>query len=384
MKNYYYGKQKITKADIVSVLKVLKSNTISQGPELLNLEKKISKYCGSKYCVAVSSGSAALHLAVLSLNLKKPFYGLTSPITFVATVNCLLHSGGKFDLIDINLNDYNIDHLKLDNYLKRKKKLKQKLPKILLPVHFGGVPTKMDKIYKTCKKYNIKIIEDASQSLGAKYKGQNVGSSKYSDLTVFSLHPVKSITSGEGGLILTNSKKIYQNLLQLRINGIFKNSKKSWVHDMKGTGYNYKISEINCALASSQLKKLDVFIYRRTHIAEFYMKHLDNKIFDFQNVDKFSKSAWHLFIIFFKKKISQRKKSLFYEKLVKKKINLDIKYRPIQSFTYFKKNFRINKCPNSEVYFNQSFCLPIYVDLKDSDLKKICKNINKTAKEMKL
>ena len=122
MKNYYYGKQKITKADIVSVLKVLKSNTISQGPELLNLEKKISKYCGSKYCVAVSSGSAALHLAVLSLNLKKPFYGLTSPITFVATVNCLLHSGGKFDLIDINLNDYNIDHLKLDNYLKRKKK----------------------------------------------------------------------------------------------------------------------------------------------------------------------------------------------------------------------------------------------------------------------
>ncbi|MAV59151.1 MAG: UDP-4-amino-4,6-dideoxy-N-acetyl-beta-L-altrosamine transaminase [Candidatus Marinimicrobia bacterium] len=384
MKKFFYGKQNISKSDVLSVVKSLKTSVISQGTELKKIEIKIAKYCGAKYCVAVSSGTAALHLSCLSLNLKKPFYGVTSPITFVATVNAMLLSGGSFDLIDIDKDDFNIDPNKLKNYIKGKLKEKKPIPKLIIPVHFAGLPARMEEIKKICNRYKIKIIEDASQALGATYNGKKIGCCKYSDITVFSLHPVKSITSGEGGLILTNSKQIYNKLLALRVNGIEKKGSKSWSHDMKNLGLNYKISEINCALANSQLERLNPFIKKRKSIAKFYKKKLNNDFFTFQKNYSNSESAFHLFIIYFKKKISLRKKNLFYEKLKKVGINLDIKYRPIQTFTYFKNNFIINKSPNSINYFKQSFCLPMYVDLKYFELEKICKSVNRVAKDLGL
>lgn len=384
MKNFFYGKQNISKSDILSVIKSLKIDVISQGTELKKIETNIAKYCGAKYCVAVSSGTAALHLSCLSLNLKKPFYGVTSPITFVATVNAILLSGGSFDLIDIDKNDYNINPDELENFIKKKIKNKKPIPKLVIPVHFAGQPAKMKEIKKICNKYRIKIIEDASQALGATYNGKKIGSCKYSDITVFSLHPVKSITSGEGGLILTNSRQIYQKLLALRVNGIEKKGTKSWIHDMKNLGLNYKISEINCALANSQLKRLDTFVKKRESIAKFYKKNLNNNFFTYQKNYSNSNSAFHLFIIYFKKKISTRKKNLFYEKLKKVGINLDIKYKPIQKFTYFKNNFVLNKSPNSINYYKQSFCLPIYFDLKYFELEKICKSVNRVSKDLGL
>ena len=198
------------------------------------------------------------------------------------------------------------------------------------------------------------------------------------------MHPVKTITSGEGGLILTNNEKLYKKILELRINGIKKNSSKSWEHDMENIGYNYKISEINCALANSQLKRINSFVSKRTKIANFYKKNLNNKKLFFQEIIENSKSAWHLFIILFKKKLSNKNKNLFYENLKKKKIFLDVKYRPIQTFDYYKKNCKLSLCKKSIDYFRQSFCLPINVDLNLKDIKYISNSINKTIDNMKL
>ena len=279
MKKFFYGKHNISSSDIRAVVNSLKSNVISQGPELEKLELNAAKYCGAKYCVAVSSASAALHLSCIALNLKKPFYGVTSPITFVATVNAILNSGGSFDLIDIEKEDFNIDPNEFLKFIRKKLKKTKPIPKLIIPVHFAGQPAKMKEIKKICTKYKIKIIEDASQALGANYNGKKIGCCEFSDITVFSLHPVKSITSGDGGLILTNSNQIYKSLLSLRINGIEKKGNKSWEHDMKFIGLNYKISEMNCALANSQLKRLDNFIKKRKSIAQFYIKNLNKKNF---------------------------------------------------------------------------------------------------------
>ena len=384
MNRYFYGRQSISSGDIKSVLKSLRSNTISQGQELNKLEKKVAKYCGAKYCVAVSSGTAALHLSVLSLNLKKNFLALTSPITFVATTNVILLADGKFDLIDINSKNLNFDPNLFKKYLFDRIKKRLPLPKLVIPVHFGGLSPEMTKIYSLCKKYNIKIIEDASQSMGGSYMKRRIGSCKFSDLTVFSLHPVKTITCGEGGLILTNNKMLYKKILELRINGIQKNSSKSWEHDMKNIGYNYKISEINCALANSQLKRINSFILKRKKIAKFYTKYLDSKKLFFQEIIPNAKSAWHLFIIIFKKSLSSRNKNLFYNNLKKKNIFLDVKYRPIQTFSGYKKKYKFLECKKSADYFKQSFCLPMHVNLNSKDLKYICSNINKTIDNMKL
>ena len=383
MKKYFYGKQKISNSDINAVVRSLKSNVISQGPELKKLELNVSKYFGAKYCVAVSSGTAALHLSCLALNLKKPFYGLTSPITFAATVNAILLSGGSFNLIDINKDDFNLEPEKLEKFIEKKIRNNETLPKIVIPVHFAGLPVKMREIKKICDKHKISIIEDASQAMGSSYNKEKIGSCKYSDITVFSFHPVKSITSGEGGLILTNSKQIYQKLIMLRINGVKKNGSKSWEHDVKTVGLNYKISELNCALANSQLKNLNLFIKKREYIANYYLKNLNNKFFHFKKIIKILNQLF-IYLYLFKKKISAKLKNKFYEKLKGMGINLDIKYRQIQDFSYYKKNFNLEKSPNSIKYFRQSFCLPMYVDLKNSELKKICIAINSTAKKLKL
>ena len=379
-KSYYYGKHFIDQKDINAVKKCLFSSSISQGNELKTLEENVARYCGAKYCVAVSSGTAGLHMAVLSLDLPKKFNGLTTPITFAATVNSMILSGGKFNLIDIDKRSFNLDTNKLTKKLENKKSS----PDLIIPVHFAGQSADMKKIYSLSKKYGFKIIEDASQAMGGLYKGKKIGSCKYSDLTVFSLHPVKTITSGEGGLILTNNKKIYSRLLDLRMNGIRKTNKPTWEQDIYFPGLNYKISELNCALANSQMSKIDKFVNLRKNISEFYNQNLNQNIFEFPKIMSENISAWHLYVVKIKKKIKKRTKDSFFKKLRKKNINLDVKYKPIQNFKFYKKNFKLDACKKSEDFFNQSFCLPIYPSLNKKDLQYICKNINQAAIEMKV
>ena len=292
-----YSRQSIQKKDINSVIQVLKSNFLTQGPKVEQFEKSIRKITKAKYSVAVNSATSALHLACISLGLKKNEYLWTVPNTFVASANCALHCGAKVDFVDIDSNTLNISLEKLE--IKLKNTIKKKLPKILVTVHFAGLPTMQDEIFKLSKKYKFKIIEDASHSIGAKYKSEPVGSCKWSDITIFSFHPVKIITTGEGGMLLTNKKYVAEKSRILRTHGIIKSKNNDWYYEQRYLGYNYRMSDIHASLGISQVRRLKKFISKRNEIAALYKRELSNLPLDFQQIDKNAISSYHLFVIKF-------------------------------------------------------------------------------------
>ncbi len=367
---YYYGKHLIDSKDIISVVNSLRSN-LSQGPALEKFETRVSKFFKTRYCLAFSSATAALHISIASLGMKKNSKAFTSAMTFVATPNACIYNGLKPILIDINNFDFNFDLEILEEKLS---KLKKKQKKLILPVHFGGLPCNLTKIHQIAKKYNCYVIEDASQAMGAKFKGKYIGNSK-SDAIIFSLHPVKSITSGEGGLLLTNSFKLYQNAKILRSHGLVKNKKFYWRNDMIKLGYNYKITDFQCALGSSQLNKLKNFIKKRNQIADYYIKKFNGMNLTFQKYDKsLIKHSYHYFIISFKKNLSKAKTNFLINYLKNQNIMLGRQYLPINKHTYYKKIIK-GRFLNAEKYFNQSFQIPIYPALKIKDLNFIIKKI---------
>ena len=321
-KVFPYSKQYIDNVDIRNVKKILQQGFITQGPEIIKTENKIAKYVGSKYAVLVSSCSGGLHIACKALQISKSSRVVTTPITFVATANCALHCGAKLILSDIDENSINIDIKDLAKNTK-----KQKID-LILPVHFSGLPSDMKKIKILASKKNIKIIEDAAHAFGARYQdGTRVGNCKYSDLTVFSFHPVKTITGGEGGAITTNSKKLYKKLLEYRSHGINKdpnekfinksrgytNGKKNiWYYEMKDLGFHYRQTDIHSALINSQIDKLSRFLNFREKVALYYdklFKDLDLiKVYN-SSFRKFSSNHLYIIKIDFKKlKISRKKK----------------------------------------------------------------------------
>ena len=262
MKSYYYSKNYIDKNDVELVSKLLRNNSImSNGKYLEELETKFKKIFKSKYALAVSSGTAALHLSYIGLGLKRGDYIITTPLTWVSTVNAALYCGAKVKLIDIDFDTLNIDLFKLEEFLNKVKKAK-----IIVPVHFAGLPIDLKKLKKIAKEHKCLIVEDAAQALGAKYENALVGNSKYSDATIFSLHPSKTITAGEGGVILTNNRNLYLKARQLKHSGTKISKKKSWYAEATKLGFNYKIPEMSCALAISQLKKFDKFVQKRKYL----------------------------------------------------------------------------------------------------------------------
>ena len=277
-----YSRQSINKQDIASIVRVLKSDFLTQGPLVEKFEKKISNLVKAKYAVASNSGSSALHLACLSLKLGPKDIVWTVPNTFAATVNCAINCGASVDFVDIDSETWNISIDRLIqklHYAKRKKKL----PKILIPVHFAGQPTEQKTIWELSKKYNFKIIEDASHSLGAKHFGEPVGSCKWSDITVFSFHPVKIITTGEGGMSLTNNRLLADKMKMYRTNGITKNlryfkikNSQPWYYEQQESGFNYRMNDISATLGLSQIMRLNKFLKKRNRIAEIYKRLLKN------------------------------------------------------------------------------------------------------------
>lgn len=303
-----YGKQNISKEDISAVVEVLKSDFLTQGPKIAEFENDLVNYCNVKYAKVVCNGTAALHLAYLSIGLKKNDIVWTTPNTFVATANAALYCGAKVEFIDIDAKTYNlsIKHLK-EKLIKAKKE--NNLPKLVVPVHFAGQSCEMEKIWQLAKKYNFKVVEDACHALGAEYKGKKVGSCQYSDAAIFSFHPVKIITTGEGGAVVTNDKSIDEKIKLLRSHGITKDSSKftnkshgGWYYEQQELGFNYRMTDIQAVLGISQLKRLNVFVEKRRIIAKRYNEELENVTLPYQHPD--TKSSWHLYVI----KTKNRKK----------------------------------------------------------------------------
>ena len=291
-----YSRQSIYKKDILSVVRVLKSDFLTQGPLVNKFEKKILNYVKAKYAVATNSGSSALHIACLALNLKKGDIVWTVPNTFAATANCALLCGAKVDFVDIDKNTWNMCVRSLEKKLQKEK---NKLPKIVIPVHFAGQPTEQKKIWELSKKFKFKIIEDASHSLGAKHFIEPVGSCKWSDITVFSFHPVKIITTGEGGMATTNNKKYSDQMKIFLSNGIVKDSKlfkfkkknQPWYYEYQKTGFNYRMNEISASIGISQLSRLKGFLKKRNNIAKLYKKILDKLFIRYQKINKYKEEA---------------------------------------------------------------------------------------------
>ena len=369
-----YGKQSILQEDIDSVIEVMNSEFLTQGPITTKFEKELSNYCNSKYSVAVVNATCALHIACLALDVKQGDIVWTSPISFVASSNAALYCGADVDFVDIEMDTYNMSVDSLEEKLIHSKKT-GKLPKVVIPVHLAGQSCDMEKINELSKKYDFKIIEDASHAIGGEYLNEKVGSCKYSDITVFSFHPVKIITTCEGGACMTNDKVIFEKLYKLRSHGIVRNqdemeniSHGSWYYEQVELGFNYRLNDLQSALGISQLKRIDNLIKLRHQIANFYfenLKDIENIILPYQSDKSFS--SFHLFIIRVQSKDSNARKNLF-DKLRNNGIFVNIHYIPIYKQPYYKK-IGFKDLRNAEKYYSEAISIPIFPDLKMNDLK---------------
>lgn len=370
MKIIPYGRQWVDASDIREVIKVLKSDWLTQGPKIKEFEDALCKYTGVKYAVAVSSGTAALHISCLAANIKRGDEVITSPITFVASANSILYCGGKPVFADIQKDTVNIDPEEI------KKKINSNT-KAIIPVHFAGHPCDLEEIKEIAEKHNLLIIEDASHALGAEYKNLKIGSCKYSDMTIFSFHPVKHITTGEGGAVLTNQKDLYQRLLLFRNHGITKEKEKMtkfdgpWYYEMHELGFNYRMTDFQCALGISQLKKLEKYIERRRELVSIYNKELSKIDKITLPVEKpYVKSSWHIYYIRLK---DASKRRLIFEELQKSNIGVQIHYIPVYLQPYYQKNFgyKIGDCPKAEDYYQSTITLPLYPKMMNSEIQYI-------------
>lgn len=376
-----YGKHFVDEDDIKAVEAVLRSKFIVQGPCVEKFEKAICKYNGAKYCVAVSSGTAALHLAVLALEIPAGSEGITTPNTFVATSNALIYAGVKPVLADIDPRTFCIDPQEIVKKITKK-------TKVIVPVDFAGQPAEMEKIYHLAKAKKIPVVEDAAHAIGSRYaNGACVGSCRYSDLTTFSFHPVKTITAGEGGAITTNNKKLYDKLVLLRSHGITKDEAKfsqnpgPWYYEMQCLGFNYRMSDFAAALGSSQMKKLSGFVKRRCQIVKEYNKafqDLANLTIPFEKNK--GKSAFHLYDVLIDFKEIKKSRKKFIEELWTYDIGTQVHYIPVHYQPYYRGKFGFKKgdFPACEQYYEQALSLPLYPKMTDQDVDRVIKAVKQT------
>ncbi|WP_079710771.1 UDP-4-amino-4,6-dideoxy-N-acetyl-beta-L-altrosamine transaminase [Paraliobacillus ryukyuensis] len=369
-----YGHQQIDQDDIDAVISVLQSDYLTTGPEVNRFEAAVANYVGTKYAVAFSNGTAALHGACYAADIQEDDEVITSPMTFVASSNCVLYMGANPVFADIDPKTYNIDPIEIS------KKITDKT-KAIIPVDFTGQPCELDKIKEIATKYNLVVIEDAAHALGAEYKGRKVGS--ISDMTMFSFHPVKHITTGEGGIITTNNKKYYEKLMEFRSHGITRDRTKleedhgPWYYEMQSLGYNYRMTDIQAALGTSQLNKIDGFLKNRKAIVEAYdeaFASISAVKTPFQK--EYNDSSWHLYVISLNldKLIVSRKK--IFEELRKANIGVNVHYIPVyyQPF-YQERGFQKGICPNSEQLYETIITLPLFPSMTKHEVKYVVENV---------
>ncbi|MGP2658012.1 UDP-4-amino-4,6-dideoxy-N-acetyl-beta-L-altrosamine transaminase [Malaciobacter sp. WC5094] len=372
MKIIPYGKQTIEEDDISSVVEILRSDYLTTGPKVEEFEKAIAKYCGVKYCISVSNCTAALHISSLIL-LNENDLVLTTVNSFLATSNSIIYAKAKPIFVDI-CKDGNID---LD--LCEKELLKNKKIKAIYAVHFSGNPVNQNKLAYLKQKYNIKILEDCAHSIGASQDSIKAGSCKFSDISVFSFHPVKQLTTGEGGAILTNDKKIYKKALSLRNHGmIAKPSVASWHYEMADLGFNYRLTDIACALGLSQLNKLDSFLQKRRKIAKRYDKFFDENKFIKPLYKYTQNSAYHLYVVLIDFEKFNITKKEFFLKLREKSIYLQYHYIPINHQPYYKKlGYGNEYTPVMNEYYEKAVSLPIFPKLSKKEQEYVQKTLIK-------
>ena len=363
-----YGRQHINQADIDAVIEVLHSDFLTQGPAVPKFENAVSSYCNVKHAVAVNSATSALHIACLALGVGKGDIAWTSPITFVASANCALYCGAEIDFVDIDPQTYNLSVVCLKEKLVDAEKA-GRLPKVVIPVHLCGQPCDMAGIHALSQQYGFKIIEDASHAIGGRYKSEPIGNCRYSNITVFSFHPVKIITTGEGGMALTNDEQLAKHMRLLRSHGITSDSadmqprpsEELWNYQQIDLGFNYRMTDIHAALGLSQMQRLDEFVVRRHVLAKRYNEALSSLPFvtPWQHPDSYS--SYHFYVIRLKLDEINKTHRETYAALQAAGIMVNLHYIPVYRQPYYEQmGFRESYCPQAEQYFSEALSLPLY------------------------
>lgn len=371
MKIIPYARQSINESDIQAVVDVLKSDWLTQGPVLEHFEKMAAGYCGAKYAIAFNSATSALHTACLAAGVENGSVVWTSPNTFVASANCALYCGGSVGFVDIDPDTYNMNAAELERKLLDAKKTNT-LPQVVIPVHFAGQSCAMERISSLAQEHGFLIIEDAAHAVGGSYQNHKIGCCRYSDMTVLSFHPVKIITTGEGGMVLTNRTYLYEKLLMLRSHGITRDAEHMteephgpWYYQQLALGYNYRMTDIQAALGLSQLARIDEFVQRRHAIAEKYDAALRNTSCVTPRQHQENYSACHLYVIRIPKHSGKSRREVF-EALRNAGIGVNVHYIPVHLQPYYRKlGFAVGDFPAAEAYYQEAISLPMYYGLTD-------------------
>lgn len=390
LKRLPYGKQWIDEVDIAAVADVLRGDFITQGPVSEEFEKALAEYCGAKYAVSVNSGTSGLHIAALAADVKEGDVGITSPITFLASANCIVYCGGTPKFADINPRTANISVEEL------KAACEKNPPKIIVPVDFTGQPADLPEIYQVAQEYDAVVIEDAAHSIGATYTHDGVefrvGSCAHSDMTVLSFHPVKHITTGEGGAVLTNDDELYAKLLRFKNHGMTRSSDELtrndgvWYYEQMSIGFNYRITDFQCALGLSQLRKLDEFVARRRELVELYKRHFAELNEDVRLLTETEnkKSSYHLLVALICGGMERRKN--IFNFLVANNIKTQVHYIPVHFQPFYQKNFGFSDgdFPNAENYYSSCLSLPLYPSMIDEDVEQVAAIMKEAFKKYPL
>lgn len=369
-----YARQNINEADIQEVIKVLGSAWLTQGPVIRRFEEAVADYCGVKYAVAVNSATSALHIACLAAGLDENDSLWTSPNTFVASANCGRYCGAGVDFVDIDPQTYNLSAEKLEAKLEKASR-EGCLPRVVIPVHFAGQSAEMQKMAALSDKYGFTVIEDASHGIGGSYLDKKIGCCEFSEMTVFSFHPVKIITSGEGGMVLTNREDLYQKLIRLRSHGITgkpelmtREADGPWYYQQIDLGFNYRMTDIQAALGYSQLQRIDEFVAHRRYLVNRYNQLLKDfpLTLPWQHPD--TDSAFHLYVIRLQLDRIRRSHREVFEAMRTKEIMVNLHYIPVHTQPYYQNlGFKVGDFPEAEQYYREAISLPLFYGLKEEE-----------------